>query len=132
MRSIVLALCLLAVTGCFLKSPTEPGPINREVTLAPGQSASIRSTDLSVKFVGVTGDNRCPADALCILGGSATVKMELRSGSASPREVMFETGDPKPVAHDSLTIELVQLMPYPFSATPIKHEDYRATIRVTR
>ena len=132
MRAFIAALCLFAVTGCFLESPTEPGPINRQVTLAPGQSDTIRGTDLSVRFNGVTGDNRCPADALCVLGGSATVKVELRNGSGSPREVTFETGDLKPVEHDSFTLELVQLLPYPFSATPIRHEDYRATIRVTR
>lgn len=123
--------CLFAVTGCFLESPTEPGPINQQVTLAPGQSTAIEGTDLSLRFVGVTGDSRCPADALCVLGGSATVKVEV-SGSSGSRELTFETGDLKPITYEAWSLELVQLMPYPFSATPIDHEDYRATLRVKR
>jgi hypothetical protein len=125
-------LCLLLVTGCFLDSPVDPGPIDQQLTLAPGQSATIEGTSLSLKFIGVTGDNRCPADVVCILGGSATVKVQVAAASGGSRELTFETGDLKPVTHDSWTLELVQLQPYPFSATPIRHDDYRATVRVHR
>jgi hypothetical protein len=131
MRASSLLFCLFAVTGCFRESPTEPGPINQEVVLAPGQSATVEGTVLSLKFVGVTGDSRCPADALCVLGGSATVKVEV-SGSGGSRELTFETGDLKPITYDAWSLELVQLTPYPFSASPIRHEDYRATLRVKR
>ena len=38
-----------------------------------------------------------------------------------------------PVRHDDFTIDArASLSPYPFSATPIAPEDYRATLRVTR
>ena len=131
MRALSLLFCLFAVTGCFLESPAEPGPINQEVVLAPGQSINIEGTNLSLKFIGVTGDSRCPADALCVLGGSATVKVQV-SESGGSRELTFETGDLKAVTYEEWSLELVQLMPYPFSATPIKHEDYRATLRVKR
>jgi hypothetical protein len=130
MRSFLAAFCLIAVTGCFFGSPTEPGPVDQTVTLAPGQSASITGTTVTLKFDGVTGDNRCPADAMCVLGGSATVKIEARS-SAGTRTLTFETGKLEPVQYDGLTLELTQLAPYPFSATPISPEDYRATLRVT-
>lgn len=130
MRALTVVFCLFAVTGCFLESPTGPAPVDREVVLAPGQTQTI-GKDLSVKFIGVTGDSRCPADALCILGGSATVKVEARA-SGEQRELTFETGNPKPASLQDWSLELVQLVPYPFSATPIKHEDYRLTLRVKR
>ena len=44
----------------------------------------------------------------------------------------LHTGDMRPVAHDDLTIALVELSPYPFSAQPIQPGDYRATLRVSR
>ena len=131
MRSIIAIVCLFAVTGCFVESAVAPGPVDQTVTLAPGQSASITGTGVTLKFVGVTGDNRCPADAMCVLGGSATVQVEASSSSGS-RTVTFETGDLEPVEYGALRLELTQLQPYPFSATPIEHEDYRATLRVTR
>lgn len=129
MRALAVVFCLFTVTGCYLDGPTDPGPIDREVTLAPGQPASVGGT--SIRFIGVTGDNRCPADVVCVLGGSATVKIRIAASGAS-RELTFETGDPKPVIHESWTLELVQLQPFPFSASPINHEDYRATLRVKR
>ena len=131
MRSFIAIFCLLATTGCYLDSPTIPSPIDIELTLAPGQSAAVPGAPVSVKFTGVTGDNRCPADALCVLAGSATVKLEA-AGSSGLREIAFETGEPRPVAYDGLTLELVQLSPYPFSATPIQPSDYRATVRIRR
>lgn len=132
MRAVAAVFCLLLATGCFLDNPTDPGPIDQQLTLAPGQSATIEGTSLSVKFIGVTGDNRCPADVVCILGGSATVKVQVAAASGGSREVTFETGDPKPITFDSWTLELVRLQPYPFSAQPIVHDDYRATVRVHR
>jgi len=130
MRTLIAASCLFAVTGCFFGNPTEPGPVDQTVTLAPGQSASITGTSVRLKFDGVTGDNRCPADAMCVLGGSATVKVEASSSSGN-RTLTFETGKLEPVEYGGLTLELIRLMPYPFSATPIEHADYRATLRVT-
>ena len=130
MRLFVVVLCLFVVTACYRDSPV--APINQEITLAPGQAARINGTGLSVTFTGVSGDSRCPADALCVLGGSATVRVEAADAAGGRREVTFETGDLKPVAYDSLTLELLQLAPYPFSAAPIKPGDYRATMRVTR
>lgn len=131
MRTFMAAFCLFAVTGCFIESPVDPGPVDQTVTLAPGQSASITGTTVTLTFDGVTGDNRCPADALCVLGGSATVKVDARSSSGS-RSITFETGKLEPVEYGGLTVELTQLQPYPFSATPIRSEDYRATLRVSR
>jgi hypothetical protein len=131
MRTLLAAFCLFAVTACFIESPTEPGAVDQTVTLGPGQSASITDTTVTLEFEGVTGDNRCPADAMCVLGGSATVKVEVASSSGN-RTLTFETGKLEPVEYGGLTVELTQLAPYPFSASPIKHEDYRATLRVTR
>ncbi|MBA2302403.1 MAG: hypothetical protein H0W08_07185 [Acidobacteria bacterium] len=132
MRSLVASLCLVAVSACYQDSPTAPGPVNREVTLAPGQSASVAGAGLTIKFNGVTGDSRCPADAICITGGSANVHLELRGSDGARQEVTFETGNPQPVKFTTLTLDLTQLAPYPFISRPIQPGDYRATITVKR
>ena len=132
MRAVVLLLCVLVLTSCDRDSPVSPSPINQELTLAPGQTVNVQGADLSVKFTGVTGDSRCPADALCITGGSATVRLEVSAGSGTRRDVAFETGNLQPVTTASVTMELLQLAPYPFSTGPIQPQDYRATIRVKR
>ena len=91
----------------------------------------IDGTSLTVRFNGVSGDSRCPADALCVQGGSAEVRITAQS-NGSTRNYDLRTGDMQPVQHEGLTISLVQLTPYPFSSRTIPPGDYRATLEVTR
>jgi hypothetical protein len=130
MRSLLLGVCLLSVTACLGTSPASPTPIDREVVLAPGQTAAIAS-GLTIRFQGVLGDSRCPADAMCVLGGNATVRLDiLADGTTIEREL--HTGNDVPVSYEGVTIALVALAPYPFSARTIDPSDYRATLHVTR
>jgi hypothetical protein len=131
MRNLLVGFCLLSVTACE-GSPTGPTTsLNTEFTLAPTEAMRIAGTSLTVRFNRVSGDSRCPADALCIQGGSANVRITaLSDGSA--QDHALETGDLEPVQHEGFTITLVQLAPYPFSSRTIPPEEYRATLKVTR
>jgi hypothetical protein len=130
-RQLLALVCVLAATACT-ESPTGPAvPLDTGFTLSPGESRAIEGTTLTIRFNGVTGDSRCPADAVCIQGGSAEVRITAAS-DASTRDLVLMTGDMRPVQHGPFTIALVQLAPYPFSSRTIPPEDYRATLRVTR
>jgi hypothetical protein len=131
MRYFVLLFCLLGMTACdqIVTGPT--APLDKEFTLAPGDTMSIEGASLSVRFNQITGDNRCPADAVCVLGGSADVSVTAVS-EPSTRNYLLRTGDMNPVRHDGYTIALVQVQPYPFSARTIQPNDYRVTLKVTK
>jgi hypothetical protein len=130
MRYVLVVLALGAL-GCD-ESPTAPTiPLNREFELGLGQSAVIEDVSLSVRFNGVSNDSRCPADVVCILGGDALVHVTATSRQ-STRDYELHTGDMRPVQHESVTIALVQLQPYPFSSRTIAPGDYRVTLKVTR
>ena len=131
MRFVVLLFCLLAVTACDERVTGPTSPLNSEFTLAPGETVALEGASLSVRFNRITGDNRCPADALCVLGGSADVSVTAVS-DGSTRDHVLRTGDMQPVQHDGFTISLVQVSPYPFSAQTIAQHEYRVTLRVTR
>lgn len=134
MRASVLLICLLCVTGCDEKSPTGPTvPLNERFTLAPGEVASVSTAGLRVEFVRVTGDSRCPADAVCIQGGDAIVQVRVTGGS-SPALLGLHTGDSSQASADyeNARITLVDLQPYPFSSRTIGADEYRATLRVTQ
>ena len=131
MRDALLGFCLLSVTMCA-GSPTRPTTsVNTEFTLAPGGEMKIEGTSLAVRFNDVTGDSRCPADVVCIQGGSADVRITAQS-DGSTRNYELRTGDMRPVQHGGLTISLVQVAPYPFSSRVIRPDEYRATLKVTR
>ena len=130
---IVALSCLLFATACDEKSPVAPTvPLNRQFTLAPGESASIEDTSITIEFMRVSGDSRCPADAICIQGGDALVEVRVRNGSTAEYEL--HTGDQSraAVTHAGFRIELMQLQPYPFSSRTIQPGEYRATLTVTR
>jgi hypothetical protein len=131
MRAVTLFACLLLMTGCDEAQTSPTSPLDAEFALAPGEGRRIEGESVMVTFVGVSGDSRCPADAICVWGGSATVTIAVVSGLSS-QDYELHTGDMQPVVHNGLTIGLVQLSPYPFSARPIAPGEYRATLKVTR
>ncbi len=131
MRLLLLVICLFAVMGCD-ESPTGPGvPLRQRFTLAPGDVARIDDTALRVQFLSVSGDSRCPADAVCITGGDATVHVRAIE-SGSPAEYELHTGDASRAraTHRRFVITLEELQPYPFSSRTIAPGEYRATFSV--
>ena len=131
MRFIVFLALVVALIACDEKVTGPTTPLNAEFTLAPGESAAIEGASLGVRFNRITGDNRCPADAVCILGGSADVNITVVADRSS-QDYVLRTGDMRPVRHEEYTISLVQVAPYPFSARTIEPHEYRVTLRVTR
>jgi hypothetical protein len=131
-RRFLLLICLTAVTACG-GNPTKPDvPFNEPFTLAVGESASFADVPLIVEFLGVSGDSRCPADAVCIQGGDAIVKVRVRMGFTNQYEL--HTGDSAraTATHGSVRISLVDLQPYPFSSRTITQDEYRVTLTVAR
>ena len=132
MRRYAAIFCLLTVTACSGKSPATPSPIAREVVLTPGQAVSVSEAEATFRFDGVSGDSRCPIDAICIQGGDALVQIAVLRARSGAQSYTLHTGDLRPVVHDDLTIALVDLTPYPYSARQIQPSDYRLTLRISR
>jgi hypothetical protein len=130
--SRVLVLLCLALTAACGGGPTSPGtPVRTTFVLAPCDTVNIPGTSTSLRFAGVEGDSRCPADAMCITGGDAVVVLEVLSGHLGLRAELH-TGNLRPATVGELTFTLEGLAPYPFSSRTIEPGDYRATITVTR
>jgi hypothetical protein len=126
----MLLACLLAA-ACDL-SPTAPdAPVDRQVVLAPGQSASVPEASVSIRFVEVLGDSRCPIDAFCVQAGDAVVRIEVQPARGSRVSYDLHTRDMRLARHGNLSLEIVELAPYPYSARPTQPGDYRLTLRIT-
>lgn len=122
------ALTLAAAAACS-SSPT--APVNSTFTLAPGQSNTVGS--LTVKFIGVTIDTRCPLNALCIQVGDAHIALEA-SVPGTRRAFELQLLNPLNRATElrGYTIEAEELSPYPFTLMPTNPDDYRVHLRVSR
>jgi hypothetical protein len=134
-RTCLVAMTLGVVAACGGTGvPVAPVvPVDQRVVLAPGQTLATEA-GVSVQFVEVSGDSRCPADALCIQGGDAIVTIRVRETMDAGSTYALHTGDAARAAatHRGVRIELVELQPYPFSSRPFTPDQYRATLRVTR
>ena len=122
--SLLISACTGNLTGPTVR-------LDEAFVLEPGQRAILEGRSARIRFVGVTGDSRCPIDVVCVQGGDAIVEIAVRSGRNAETSYDLHTGDLRPVQHGTLTITLVQLAPDPFSTQTIPPQDYRATLRVT-
>ena len=132
MRIATVLVCLLAATACD-EPPTGPTvSLDTRFTLAQGETASVERRNVTLRFDSVTGDSRCPADAICITGGDATVKLSA-SGDGGSLALELHTGDSSraSVTYGNVKVTLLELQPYPFSSRTIEQRDYRATLSVS-
>jgi hypothetical protein len=129
LSTFVFTTLIAASMAACSSSPTAPtDPVI--VTMAPGQSTEVGA--LSVKFVGVTIDTRCPANALCIQVGDAFVALEATVlGGRREFELQILNPTKRSTTHGDYSIELQDVTPYPFGE-PIKPADYRVTLRIAR
>src|SRR5262245_2639685 len=133
MRRVALLVVLAAAIAACSQTPSAPtGPVNAQVVLAPGETTDVAGAAIRLRFVGVTGDSRCPTGVLCIQGGDAIVRIDVLPSAGGQASYELHTGNVQPVHHDTLTIALVDLAPYPFVSHPIAPGDYRATLKITR
>ena len=133
MHRFLLLTLVVAAVGCGDTVVGPAVPLDEPFTLAIGESVAVSGASFVIQFTGVTGDSRCPADAVCIQGGDALVAVRV-SGGGTAATFELHTGDASraTVTHRGYRITLVTLQPYPFSSRPITDADYRATLTVTR
>lgn len=88
---------------------------------------------LNLTFIGVTKDSRCPAAALCITSGEATLQFAFSANSrTASQELQLYHPDNRHTDYEGFTIEVETLAPYPITFNSIRPEDYRVTVKVDR
>lgn len=129
LSTFVIAAALTASCGGNPTSPETTFPVT--ATLQPGETTM--AGGLSVKFVGVTQDSRCPAAAICIVAGDANLQFELSTSNGSAgQQLQVEHPDNKHTTFQGYSVEVQGLAPYPITFNSIKPEDYRVTVKVDR
>lgn len=124
-RATASLLFAVALGACSASDPldapddlTEPAStvlaaLGDTVTIGIGEAAAYEDAGLDVHFRSVRGDSRCPLDVQCVWAGDGAVELHLTAGGLSREVVLHTTLEPRAAGMGSVTVELVELLPYP-------------------
>ena len=130
MRYALLMLVAAAAGGC---DPANIEPrlarVDEPFQLAVGERAVVGG--VSIRFVTVPSDSRCPTTVVCIWEGDGAVLVEIGPVAGGGAADTLHTRDnPKAIDLGEITLELVRLDPYPETPGGIPAEEYVATFVV--
>jgi hypothetical protein len=139
-----LLVLLLTSIACLGAAPpsTSPGTASGASThqsaavtheLKVGASVTPAGTRVTITFVGVREDSRCPVGVTCIWEGDALVELRVQPETGSAATVELHTSDrfARQGSAHGVTIQLERLTPAPTSDGPVPAGSYLVTISTT-
>jgi hypothetical protein len=144
-RQFIKTLALTAIGSTFIPLTSEAA------TPAKGKSKLLSvgeilhfDDDLTIKFVRVKKDQRCPINAQCLTAGDAEVILRVKVGSSKTRTVSLHT-NAKPRRHvfavkypdgmagipKSYSVSIASLNPLPYAGKKTRQSDYRLKLAIS-
>lgn len=140
--SLAAAAFLLVATVLVPRFATadvaHQAPMEIDLDINHGMSASIENGALQLTFVSVQEDSRCPKDVQCFWQGQAIVWMQVIIDGQDQGEHQLRllargpNRDADVVTVGQYALLLENLSPYPVSTQPTPPEQYLATVHVKR
>jgi hypothetical protein len=101
-----------------------------EVVLHVGQHVRVDAV-LSLSFLGVTADSRCPTTVRCVWAGDGAVQIAYAVGTGpSYPDTLHTLLEPRAAQAAPYTISLLELTPYPGRTDPIPAAAYAARFKI--
>lgn len=127
-----LLLLVLVIAGCGGLQDT--ASLGEEFSLHPGEDIAITGEDLTITFVSVTNDSRCPAGVQCVWEGNAEVHIRMAKAGHPESEVVLNTSSrfATEAPYLEYVIRMSALKPLPSPGMTIYKVDYLAELAVTR
>lgn len=109
MRAIIL---LLLFTFVFGFSQIAEAKSDQDVKLHVNKQKSINKNDLTVKFVSVLEDSRCPEGTNCIWAGNAKIQIKLKKKNGAWKTFELNTNlDKRELTFGGYSIKIAELTP---------------------
>ncbi|MCP4703638.1 MAG: hypothetical protein GY865_03430 [candidate division Zixibacteria bacterium] len=141
-RSILISLLLVvSMTAIFCSRNPSSYVSGDEVTLPYGQTATFGPDKIKIKFNSVITESRCPDNPIicCFWQGMAAIQISLITQENDTVNIVtsiegltkYPEMDSYPAVDTlGLSIELLQLDPYPTTTVMSPHSEYKALLRV--
>jgi len=129
MKGLILSLMMLLALGVLpataAKRPeTMRVQINKEKRFAKGR--------LSIRFVELVEDSRCPTDTNCIWAGNAKIRIRVAGYGRSQELTLDTNGQHQAATAEGYSIKLISLTPAPRSNIRINRNGYVATFEAVK
>lgn len=128
MRLKFSAFILLFVFGSVL---TAQAQLNKPITIKINRQKTVVKKELTIKFLALVEDSRCPTDAQCIQAGSARIRVKVEGGKRAPLISELITGTKSnTIRFAGYAIKLIDLNPKPATNIRINRNGYTATFTI--
>jgi len=135
MRKLISLLLILTAVSLMIGctgSKTIEASLNKQFELAIGQTASIASEDLEIKFLDVTADSRCPKDVQCPWAGEVKCLLKITANGSTQEVELTQPGSSDTGETVGNYTYRFNVEPYPESTKEIKKDDYRLVMTVSK
>jgi len=130
MKSLFAVLILTLAFGSLTQTNAQTA---QTINVRVGKQMKASRSKITVKFVSLIEDSRCPDDANCIQAGNATIKVTVSKAGSDP--ITFEANTnlgAKGNVYEGYAIYLTSLTPIPKANIRINRNAYTATFSVSR
>ena len=130
MKTLIFALVSMLILGgaVFAKaSKTE------SVKIQINKEKKLVQSKLTIKFLELVEDSRCPTGVQCIWAGNGKIKVSVKRGTAAAKVFEMDTNGPNnTISHGGYKVTLKDLTPHPAENIRINRNGYVATFSVTK
>ena len=137
-KFLVYILFILPLVSCAENN--DPvclnSPQGEEISIKKSQTISYCKENISISFLEVVNDSRCPSDVTCVWAGFVEVKLDIQ-GINDGFIINLATG-PNPngiasqVEFEDISIKLVDVIPYPATNVKINPNEIRTILIVEK
>jgi hypothetical protein len=130
MKKTFLALILTLVCGTALQLSAQP---NQQITVLINRQNTIVNKKLTIRFLSLVEDSRCPTDTNCIWEGNAKIKIKVSNSKGVSKIFEINTNtQAQTVSFAGYEIKLTDLNPRPATNIRINRNGYTAIFTVTK
>lgn len=129
-KKMILTFVLTLFLGIFEIAEAQT---DRQMKLRVNELKAVPGSKISIKFISVLEDSRCPEDANCIWAGNAKLKIKLRKNKGVWKSFELNTNQSeKTISFEGFDISIADLDPKPRSNIRINRYGYTATFKVSK
>lgn len=127
---LILSLTLLIAPACSARQEVALG---QEFQLRPGGEAVVSGENISIRFIKITEDSRCPIGATCVWEGRAVCLIEMTQDGDAIEHSLIEMGLSEQAEQTFSGYRFTfNVTPYPELEKEIHEGDYRLALKMTR